>query len=231
MVTINITKYQARQALNSYHYANDDLMGKSIAYLEDECKFNSQLTNIRKIDDKFHYIRNTKGTTYDFTIDTDTMTLSQVCTINNETVFIPSLKVFLGDLSVEEQKYGLQHLYLDSIEKYLSKRTGIPIKLYSELKQTKQGNWVLNLFSENLIDKTGICKAMLKEIHIECTGIGYSIDYDKTGEQYLGIPAIYFQYEHHAGGHNGYEIGRVRWNEDKETFEGYNYDTEKFEVI
>lgn len=231
MITINVSKYQARQALNSYNYATDYLKGKSISHLEDESKYSEKLSNIREENGIFYYVRNTKESRYVFIIDKENMIVKPDVKINDQVYSIQNLKEFLNDLSPEEQKKNLENLYIGAFEKYLSKRTGIKIHLYKEIKQSKNGEYSLNLFTGNLIDKTGICKAMLKYINIECNGISYSIDYNTTGEQYLWIPTFDFRYDHINGGSNGYEVGRIKWNEKEASFYGYNYETGDYEVI
>ena len=159
------------------------------------------------------------------------MTVSQTCTVNNETVFIPSLKVFLNDLTDEEQKQALENMYLGDIEKYASERTGIQIKFKKEVKQDRNGNWYLKLYTDNLLEHAGICKAMLRKITADTWGnVSYYID-KETGEQRLSYINLHFSYEHIDGGTNGHEFGRVRFNEKTANFEGYNYDTERYEVI
>ena len=233
---MNITKVQARLTIYYYDYANNyKLKDRDISYLENESKSQMRTgnyaSNIIKENDSYYYIIEIEGDTYRYTIDTETMTVSQVCTVNNETVFIPSLKVFLGDLTDEEQKQALENMYLDDIEKYASKRTGRQIKFKKKIYQDKNGTWNLKLYTDNLIEQTGICKAMLKEIIADTWGsISYYID-KETGEQRLSTILLHFSYTHIDGGTNGHEFGRVRFNEETANFEGYNYDTEKYEVI
>lgn len=236
METLNITKVQARLAIYHYDYINNyKLKDQDISYLENESKSQSRtakfVSNIIKEDNNFYYILEIEGDTYRYTIDTETMTVSQVCTINNETVFIPSLKVFLGDLTDEEQKQALENIYLGDIEKYASKRTGMQIKFKKKVYQDNSGTWNLKLYTDNLIEHVGICKAMLKEIIVDTWGsIYYYID-KETGEQRLSYINLHFSYEHIDGGTNGHEFGKVRFNEKTSNFEGYNYNTEKYEVI
>ena len=121
MKTLELTKYQARQALNSFKYANDDLKGKDIEYLEHESKFDESLSNYKKKDNNFLYIRNSQGSRYEFVIDSNTMTLNPNVKINKQDYNIDELKEFLADLTPEEQKKNLENLYTDDFEKYLSK--------------------------------------------------------------------------------------------------------------
>ena len=157
-------------------------------------------------------------------------------TINKNEVTVPYLENILGDLTDEEQKEALENMYLKDIEKYLSKRCGIDIKLKSMVTNPK-GKYQLKLYTDNLVEHTdnlvehtGICKAMLKNIYIESDFINYYID-NKTGEQKCSCMRFNFRYEHQDGGYNGHEIGVVRFNEETANFEGYNYDTEMYEVI
>lgn len=232
----SITKIQARLAIYHYDYANNcKLKDRDIYYLENESNCQTRTSkyadNIIKENDSYYYILKIEDDTYRYTIDTETMTVSQVCTINNETVFIPSLKVFLGDLTDEEQKQALENMYLGDIEKYASERTGIEIKFHKKLYQDRQGTWSLELYTDNLVEHAGICKAMLRTITADTRGnISYYID-KYTGEQKLSYINLHFSYEHLDGGTNGHEFGKVRFNDKTGNFEGYNYETNKYEVI
>lgn len=230
MKTLQLTKYQARQALNTYRFANETLSHyDGVKQLERESQWDSKFSNIHKQNDSYYYVRNSKDK-FVFLIDVENMVVRPDVEINGQLFSVAYLQGYLNDLAPEQQKESLNSMDLTPIEKYLSKRCGTKIHLYTELKQNKSGDYTLNLFTGNLIDKTGICKAMLKDINIE-SSIGYSIDYDGTGEQYLYISTFYFQYDHMNGGSNGYEMGRVKWNEEDACFYGYNYETRKYEVI
>ena len=92
MKTLDITKVQARLAIYHYDYINNyKLKDRDIHYLENESKSQDRTakfaSNIIKENDNYYYILEIEGDTYRYTIDTETMTVSQVCTINNETVF------------------------------------------------------------------------------------------------------------------------------------------------
>ena len=224
MELLELTKIQMRYCLDYKEWAEDIAKRFNQQELKNRINWDK---DIKEIDGKIYYVKTKGDTCYKYLMENHTVTKML---INNQEVTTPELERLLGDLTPEEQKHCLQNLYLESIENYLSKRTGTKIKLYSEVKLNKNDEWVLNLFTGNLIDKSGICVAMLKEIHIESNDIVYYIN-RQTGEQQLGIIRFNFRYTHQDGGFNGHEIGTVIWNEKDATFEGYNYETEKYEVI
>lgn len=235
MQTLELTKYQARQALNTYHYAKEDLKNKDLNYVETEAKINNRFSDIREENGVFLWVRKSKENIYVLTIDISDhtqMKLYDQIKINGESFSIEYLQGFLNDLTDEEQKEALENMYLGSIEKYASERTGIPITFKKKLYQDKKGVWNLKLHTDNLIEHAGICKAMLRSITADTWGsICYYIDNEYTGEQKLSHIMLHFSYEHIDGGTNGHEFGRIRWNEKNAEFEGYNYETERYEAI
>lgn len=231
MQTLELTKYQARQALNTYHYAKEDLKNKDLNYVEREAKINNRFSDIKEENGVFLWVRNSQGNTYILTIDTSNHTQMDVydtIKINGQDFSVGYLLGFLNDLTDLEQRKILEDFYVGNIENYLEKRCGHPITLKKFVTNNK-GKYQLDLYTGDLLSETGICKAMLKHIYIESRNNGFYID-QETGEQKLSYMRFYFRYEHQDGGSNGHEIGVVRQNKDGE-LEGYNYETEKYEVI
>ena len=231
METLQVTKYQARQAIYTYEFANDELKNKDLNYLERQAAtYNPKWDNITEKDGAFIFVRNHEDVRYEFIIDCHKMCVHDVVKIDEQTYSIDYLKGLLGDLTEDEQEKALTDMYIQPIEKYLEQRTGKVITLHKKLYKNKSDRWSLNLFTTNLVEDTGICKAMLKEIHIEINNIGYCVD-KQTGEQYLYIPTAYFFYTHNDDGHNGHEMGRVRFNSETAQYQGYDYETQTWENI
>ena len=232
MVTINITKFQARQALNTYKFVQDDLSHRDLNYIERQAAtYREKYDNIKEENGIFLWIRKSGENVYKLTIDISDHTKINVydnVNINGQDFTIGYLQGFLNDLTDLEQRKIFEDFYVGNIENYLEKRCGHPITL-KKIVTNPKGKYQMDLYTDNLINETGICKAMLKNIYIECRNIGYVIDQD-TGEQVLSYMRFYFRYEHQDGGSNGHEMGIIRQNKDG-NLEGYNYETQKFEVI
>jgi len=235
METLQLTKFQARQAIYTWRFAQVDLQHKDLNYVERQAAtYNEKYDNIKEENGVFLWTRTSEGNTYTLTIDISDHTQLDVydsVTINGQKFKVSDLLKFLNDLTDVEQKNILENMLLEDIEKYASQRTGIPIKFKKKIYQDNQGMWNMKLYTDNLVEHAGICKAMLKEITANTWGdVGYYID-KETGEQKLSKIILHFSYEHIDGGTNGHEFGRVRFNEKTSNFEGYNYETEKYEVI
>lgn len=232
METLQLTKYQARQAINTWKYAQDDLKHKDLNYVERQAAtYDEKYDNIKEVNGVFLYVRKSEGNTYTLTIDTSDHTQMDVydnILINEQKYTIGYLLGFLNDLTDLEQRKVLEDFYVGDIENYLEERCGHPITL-RKMVTMDHTRYVLDLYTDNLVNETGICKAMLKNIYIESRKNGFVID-KETGEQVLGYMRFYFRYEHQDGGSNGHEIGVIRQNKNGD-LEGYNYETEKFEVI
>ena len=229
METTQLTKYIARRAFYTYEFANRELSGRDIKYLEQQAPlYNEKYDNITTKNGAFIYVSYHQGIRYEYIIDCHKMCLHPVVEINGQRYTIEDIKEFLGDLTPEQQKQALQNLSIYTFEKYIEKRTGYPIKFEKIKICEDSGNYSMYLSTSNLIEQSGICKAMLKEIHIEIKGIGFYID-NETGEQCLWLPSIYFRYTHMDNGTNGHEMGRIRYRDGR--YQGYNYETETWENI
>lgn len=229
METTQLTKYIARQAILTYQYANEELRSKDINYLQQQATlYNEKYDNITTKNGAFIYVRYHQGIRYEYIIDCHKMCLHPVVEIDGQRYTIDDIKEFLGDLTPEQQKQVLQNLAIYTFEKYIEKRTGYPIKFEKIKICEDKGNYSMYLQTGNLIEQSGICKAMLKEIHIEMNGIGFYID-NETGEQRLWLPSIHFKYTHMDNGTNGHEMGRIRYVDGR--YQGYNYETETWENI
>lgn len=217
-----ITKAQARKAIEIFNYANARMAGKNQKYLIQESK--DSYSYIKEIDNVFHYIYEE----FDFIVDCNTIQLHDILTISGEVVSLDLLKSMIDDLTAEQQKQALETLDLTAVETYIKQRTDLQVKLHKKVYVNRQNKWCMDLYTDNIVQHAGVCKAMLKELYIDCTGIAFSID-RHTGEQFLWFPALHFSYVHIDNGTNGHEFGRVRYNNNK--FEGYNYQTQKYEAI
>lgn len=224
METLTLTKLQARCCLNYLEYAKDIASRCNQKELKNRLSWDNE---IKEIGGKIYFQRTHRDTCYRYLLENHTVTK---ITINKEEVTVPYLERLLGDLTPLEQRKALEDMYLTDIEKYLSKRCGIEIKLKSMVTNPK-GVYKLTLYTDNLKEYIGICKVMLNNLYIESGFIGYNIDKD-TGEQVLDDMIFYLKYDFQdGGGFNSYQIGRVRFNQDTANFEGYNYGTEMYEVI
>ena len=223
-----ITKLQARQAKEALEFANSELKQLTLPEVERAAKGPSP--NFIERDGALLFIENYDTNSYEMIIDVHKMQVHDIVKVNNkEVISLGWINGFLGDLTDAEQFNVLSDLCLISIRNYLSDRCGYLITLEKRIYQDDDGQWNLDLYSDNLIKHSGVCKAMLKDIHIECNRIRFIID-QNTGEQRLCIGAFNFYYTHINDGRNGHEMGRVRVNENGD-FEGYNYNTERYEVI
>lgn len=229
METTQLTKYIARQAFYTYEFANMELGGRDINYLEQQTAvYNEKYDNITTKNGAFIYVRYHQGIRYEYIIDCHKMCLHPVVEIDGQRYTIDDIKEFLGDLTPEQQKQALQRVPIRTFEKYIEKRTGYPIKFEIPKIYQNKDTYTLDLCTGNLIEQSGICKAMLKEIHIEMNGIGFYID-NETGEQRLWLPSIHFKYTHMDNATNGHEMGRIRYVNGR--YQGYNYETETWENI
>lgn len=233
METLQLTKFQARQAVNTWKYAQEDLSHKDLNYVERQAAtYNEKYDNIKEENNVYIWIRKSNDNVYELAIDTSDHTKMDVydkVSINGKVFTIGYLLGFLNDLTDLEQRKVLEDFYVGGIENYLEKRCGHPITLKKFVTNPK-GKYQMDLYTDNLVNETGICKAMLKNIYIECRNIGFYVDYEYTGEQKLSYMRFNFRYEHQDGGSNGHEIGVVRQNKNGE-LEGYNYETGKYEVL
>ena len=232
METLQLTKFQARQAINTWRYAQDDLQHRDLNYVERQAStYNEKYDNIKEENGVFLYVRKSQGDTYTLAIDTSDHTQMDVydkVSINGKVFTVGYLLRFLNDLTDLEQRKVLEDFYVGNIENYLDLKCGHPITL-RKMVTMNHTRYVLDLFTDNLVNETGICKAMLKNIYIESRKNGFVIDIE-TGEQVLGYMRFYFRYEHQNGASNAHEIGVIRQNKNG-NLEGYNYETRKYEVI
>ena len=122
METLQLTKYQARQAINTWRYAQDDLQHRDLNYVERQAStYNEKYDNIKRENGVFLYVRNSEGNTYTLTIDTSDHTQMDVydnILINEQKYTISYLLGFLNDLTDLEQRKVLEDLYVGNIENY-----------------------------------------------------------------------------------------------------------------
>lgn len=232
MQTLEITKYQARQAVYTWKWAQEELQNRNLNYVERQAAtYNPKWDNIKEENGLYFWIRISENNSYVLTInieDPEQMDVYDNIKINGQEFSIGYLLGFLNDLTDLEQRKVLEDFYVGNIEKYLEKRCGHPITLKKFVTNNK-GKYQLDLYTDNLISEAGICKAMLKDIYIESRGNGFYIE-QESGEQKLACMRFDFRYNHQDGGSNGHEIGIIRQNKDG-NLEGYNYDTNEWEII
>ena len=225
---IKLTNKQARMALEFLDQCKRYAKNYNQRELKEMCNWNN---SISIIDGKTYYTKFNDGLNYTFLIENKTC--PNIIQISNgnvcEKYTLTELEQQLNDLTDLEQRKALEDMYLDSIEKYLSKMCGTQIKLKSMITNP-DGRYQLKLYTDNLVDKCGICKAMFKNIYIESDPIYYYVN-QNTWEQELGIMRFSFKYEHTDGAYNGKEFAKILFNETNAEFEGYNYETRKYEVI
>jgi len=221
METLNITMKEARYCLGLNEYAENMANRYNQKQLQDRVNWD---TDIKNINGKFYYVKMSDGVEYKYLLENYTTKMY----IDNNEVSKAYLEGILGDLSEMEQHDVLKNFYLGGIEKYLSKRCGTQITL-NKLVTMKNGKYVMDLYTDDLVDKSGVCKAMLEHLYIESRGNGFYID-QETGKQIISFSTFRFVYQHVGGGSNGHEMGCIRMNE-KEELLGWNYETEKYEVI
>ena len=112
MKTLQLTKYVARQAILTYKYANEEVQGRDIRYLEQQTTlYNEKYDNITTKDGAFIYVRYHKEDKYTYMIDCHKMCLHPIVEINGKRYTIEEINEFLGDLNEEQQKEALQNLH------------------------------------------------------------------------------------------------------------------------
>lgn len=225
MIKTELTFKQVRMAKEFYLDAIRYAENHNQLEIEKSMSWNN---DIRKLGGKYYFVKFFEGLWYYYILENHTT--SNTFTISNgdydEEYNIEDIESILGDIE-DEAKFFVE-LDISPIEKYIEKLVGVPVTLKKQYITFPEVS--MNLFSENLVEYTGICKAMLKEIHISCKNIHFSIDRE-TGKQFLSISSIAFRYEHSQGGNNGYDIGRVHYNLETKEWTGFNYELDKFEVL
>ena len=222
METLQITKRQARDCIDYRQYAEDIARRCNNEQLKDRSTWDNSL---KQIDGKWQYFFENKNGIYRFTLENHAV---QTQYIDGQEVSLGYLEGFLNDLSLKEQKDFLQNMSIEPIEKYISNMVGFPVTFF---RYYDNEIMTMTLKTPNIVSKAGCCKAMLSELYIETFGkVHFYID-QITGEQNIDFPSIHFSYKHKTGGTNGSEIGRVKYNLSKDEFQGYNYETEQYEVI
>lgn len=209
-----LNKRDARFVLNVLDWAKDEVKRANL-YVEAQWEH----SRIRLVDDKYVYqhcqvefpieVKETK--TY-FDEETNKDEISKItgeitadyCFINDEKVTIQECRDAISDDIKDEIGY-LNTIDLTPLENYLSKLCKMPVKFEKTL-----GEREIRLKSNNLIEQAGICKLMLKDLHM-ITTLCLNID-GKTGEQEVYVYPINFDYNHTNGGRNGYEALRVKYD-------------------
>ena len=223
-------KMQARIALEILDEVKEELDEKPLT----EC-FNSYI-EVNKVNELYQAVIHRLGDVYKVDIYpyTEVVEKAQVDTDNiyiNGQVFsredidnmldgdIQNITEFLKNLDLSDVfDYIRNLLKLDSEE---------PLEFFN--RELDEVNCKLILTSHNLVNKTGICRAMLKDMRVKFS-IGLTVN-PSNGEQEIACRSIDLVYEHSHGGRNGYTIGRVKYDPHIEVWYGYNFEKEKYEVI
>lgn len=208
-----INKKQLRTLLSVEEWVKDDLKRYGVEKLSQICD------RVKKVGNKYYYVEVVFCDEYKFEIN---KRINKYF-INDEEIDINNIPKLLND--IEDKISYLEKFDITPIEKYLSEKIGIDIKLNKSIIDDDG----LKLESDNLVEHTGICKVMLDRIYVR-TGLYFIID-SRTGEQCLCISSVYYEYDHSHKGRNGYEIAKLRYDMNTNKFTAYNYDTEKFEEI
>lgn len=221
MTVLNLTKKHAREALELLKWAKEEVSRTKDIDTEANW-FSTTKRGIKFENGSYWYEQSLREDKYELPINSIEKTVDEdYLLINGEMVTYVKLKDMIKDDIVSELPYLLS-IDVKPLEDYVSAICGSEIKF--NIIPERNG---LKLYTDNLIEETGICKAMYKEIHIY-TRMNLTID-QYTGEQVVDIGAINFDYEHSHGGHNGYEIARVKY--DKLTHLWYFYNYKKAEYV
>lgn len=221
MTTITLTKKHARDAVELLRWAKDEV--KRTRDFDVEANwFSTTKRGIKFEKGSYWYEHSLRGDKYEFAINSKNKTVDEdYVLINSEMVLFTKLKNMLKDDIINEIPYLLS-IDLKPLKDYLSTICDTKVKLNVTVDNNK-----LRIYTDNLIEYTGICKTMFKEIHIITTMELIINQYN--GEQEVYISPINYDYEHSHGGHNGYEIAKVRY--DKLTHLWYFYNYEKAEYV
>ena len=219
MTTLEITKKHAREAKELLKWAKEDVKRTKDFDVEANW-FSTTKRGIKFENGSYWYEQTLRGDKYEFAINSIEKTVEEdYVLINGEMVLFTKLNDMLKDDIMNVIPYLLS-IDIKPLEEYLSNICGYKVKFKVVAEKD-----TINLYTDNLLEHTGMCKPMFKEIRI-CTNMSMVIN-QYTGNQEVSISPINFDYEHSHGGHNGYEIARVRF--DRLTRLWYFYDYEKAE--
>lgn len=227
METINFTKRQVREALTSLEWARDEVnrsnLDREVLWVFSRIKFNEKTTN-------YFYVHKIKNTSYRFDIVLDECdkevrghVLEDYVYINDEKVEMDKLKEIISDDIVDVETY-LQTIDLRPLELYLSKLCRTKVELYSEIESGG-----LKVISNELVESSGCCIPMFKSLKIMFR-MDLTIDAE-SGEQFVSVSGISYDYEHSHGGHNGYTFARVKYNKNNKEWLVFNYETKQYEKV
>lgn len=236
MTVINFTKKDARLFINLCEWASEEVE-KANLYTESHWDY----SKIKYIDGTYKYVhpdmtfdievRETK-TYFDKETNKEEISVIKGWLIDTY-AYVRGVRVesvdFLNMVAddIEDELGFVTSLDFSPVSTYVSKLLGIKVNMTFDVNADGR----VFLYSSDIVKHAGVCQAMLKTLKVTTFGsIGLSID-NNTGEQYLYIPALYFDYEHTNGGHNGYEIGRVKYDIKTCVWTGLNPETKKYEVI
>ena len=116
-----------------------------------------------------------------------------------------------GDLTRAQQIEFFKKWDLAPLENFITKDLGANVVLTGDtVTKSKPCCYIHSI--NDLVEFSGICKAMFKSLKIESFGsCTFYID-EETGKMELGVPDMSFQYEHIDGGHNEHSIYYVKYN-------------------
>ena len=174
---------QARKAKEFYEEADRYAETRNQAELQQAKAWNSSLC---EIDGKINYVKFFNGLWYRYVLENKQAShIFNICNgVDTEEHDMYEIEEILGD--IDEANFFVE-LDISPIEKYIEELIGVPIKL--KKKYGTEPFVSLNLYTDNLVEHSGICKAIYKEITISCKDNHIQVNSD-TGKQELKFNPI-----------------------------------------
>jgi hypothetical protein len=225
MKTINgLTTLEIRKAVDDFKFVKEMLNNKSYSQLINGDTFINK-NEIEKIEGFKHIIHNNIAIPF-YKVNEDEICLfDDQLRVNGEIKCLRWLQNQLGDLNIKEQKKFMETLDITPLNSYISNLLGAPVEFCKLFSSNKQGEPVMILQSDDLIEHVGIMKATLSSIVVNTFGY-CSFGVDREGIQQFFIPEIHFSYTHKNGGSNGSGICKIVY--DIHTKEWQVYDKHVF---
>lgn len=129
------------------------------------------------------------------------------------------------DFTEKEQIEFFETWDLTPLERFMSKDLGVTVYLLKDI--VKKNKVCCYLHSTDLVEFSGICKAMFRHLTIESFGSCSFFFSNKDGLQHVSVPDMSFRYEHTGGGNNGHSIYYVGYDIRKGTWQVRKPDEDK----